>query len=292
MSRVSAIAAILQPLKAWADRIALAGFLMIALGLVAIERSQPDFASRARGAASDLAAPILDLLSEPSAATARAIDGVRELGSLREENARLRDEVARLMQWQTVARRLDAENQELRALMNLAPDPRVRFVSARVVGGSGGAFVRSVLIAAGTSDGVAKNQPAITGDGLVGRVMEVGARSARVLLLTDINSRVPVYVERTRLRAVLAGRNSDQMVMTYLPPTADIVVGDRIVTSGQGGVFPPGLPVGAVTAIAGGEVRVQPFVNAESMEYLRLVDYELSDLLLPLDTTDPRRGPQ
>jgi rod shape-determining protein MreC len=99
-------------------------------------------------------------------------------------------------------------------------------------------------------------------------------------------------VERTRLRAVLAGRNSDQMVMTYLPPTADIVVGDRIVTSGQGGVFPPGLPVGAVTAIAGGEVRVQPFVNAESMEYLRLVDYELSDLLLPLDTTDPRRGPQ
>jgi rod shape-determining protein MreC len=231
-------------------------------------------------------------LSEPSAATARGIDGIRELFSIRDENARLRDEISRLLQWQTVARRLDAENQELRALMNLAPDPRVKFVSARVVGGTGGAFMRSVLIAAGTRDGVRKNQPAITGDGLIGRVMEVGARSARVLLLTDINSRVPIYVERTRARAVLEGNNSDQMLLNYLPTGADVAVGDRIVTSGQGGIFPPGLPVGVVTASNGGSVRVQPLVDWETMEYLRLVDYELSDLLLPLDTADPRRGPQ
>jgi rod shape-determining protein MreC len=289
---MGAIAAILHPLKAWGDRIALFGFVLIAVSLVVVERSSPELTSRARGAASDLVAPILSLLSEPAAATAQAIDSVRELSRLREENAQLRNEVARLLQWQTVARRLDAENQELRALENLAPDPKVKFVSARVVGGSGGAFVRSVLIAAGTRDGVRKNQPAITGDGLIGRVTEVGNRSARVLLLTDINSRVPIYVERTRARAVMTGDNSDQMLLNYLPPNADVAVGDRIVTSGQGGVFPPGLPVGVVTANNGGAIRVQPFVDWEMMEYLRLVDYELSDLLLPLDTTDPRHGPQ
>src|SRR5262245_1213553 len=292
MTRMSAVAAIMQPLRAWGDRIALAGFVLIAVGLVAMERSSPELTSQARGAASDLVAPILNLLSEPAAATARTIDSVRELARLREENAALRNEVARLLQWQTVARRLDAENQELRALENLAPDPRVKFVSARVVGGSGGAFVRSVLIAAGTRDGVRKNQPAITGDGLIGRVTEVGNRSARVLLLTDINSRVPIYVERTRARAVMVGDNSDQMLLNYLLPGADIVVGDRIVTSGQGGVFPPGLPVGVVTSNSGGSIRVQPFLDWETMEYLRLVDYELSDILLPLDTTDPRHGPQ
>jgi rod shape-determining protein MreC len=292
MSRLGALAAILQPLKAWGDRIALFGFLLVAFALVSIERSNPEFAGRARGAASDLVAPVLSLLSEPSAAMARAIDSVREFGDMRAENERLRDEVGRLMQWQTVARRLDAENQELRALMNLAPDPKVKFVSARVVGGTGGAFVRSVLIAAGFRDGVRKNQPAITGDGLIGRVMEVGARSARVLLLTDINSRVPIYVERTRARAVLEGDNSDQMLLNYLPPDADIAIGDRIVTSGQGGIFPPGLPVGVVTTSNAGTVRVQPLVDWETMEYLRLVDYELSDLLLPLDVGDPRRGPQ
>lgn len=292
MTRMGTVAAILQPLKAWGDRIALFGFVLIAIGLVVVERSSPELTSRARGAASDLVAPILSLLSEPAAATAQAIDSIRELGRLREENAQLRSEVARLLQWQTVARRLDAENQELRALENLAPDPRVKFVSARVVGGSGGAFVRSVLIAAGTRDGVRKNQPAITGDGLIGRVTEVGNRSARVLLLTDINSRVPIYVERTRARAVMTGDNSDQMLLNYLPPSADVAVGDRIVTSGQGGVFPPGLPVGVVTANDNGTIRVQPFVDWEMIEYLRLVDYELSDLLLPLDTTDPRHGPQ
>ena len=292
MTRMSAVAAIMQPLRAWGDRIALAGFVLIAVGLVAMERSSPELTSQARGAASDLVAPILNLLSEPAAATARTIDSVRELARLREENAALRNEVARLLQWQTVARRLDAENQELRALENLAPDPRVKFVSARVVGGSGGAFVRSVLIAAGARDGVRKNQPAITGDGLIGRVTEVGNRSARVLLLTDINSRVPIYVERTRARAVMVGDNSDQMLLNYLLPGADIVVGDRIVTSGQGGVFPPGLPVGVVTSNSSGSIRVQPFVDWETMEYLRLVDYELSDILLPLDTTDPRHGPQ
>jgi rod shape-determining protein MreC len=292
MSRLGALAAILQPLKAWGDRIALFGFLLAAFVLVTIERSNPEFAGRARGAASDLVAPVLRLLSEPSAAMARAIDSVRELSNVHDENVRLRDEVGRLLQWQTVARRLDAENQELRALMNLAPDPKVKFVSARVVGGTGGAFVRSVLIAAGSRDGVRKNQPAITGDGLIGRVMEVGARSARVLLLTDINSRVPIYVERTRARAVLEGDNSDQMLLNYLPTGAGIVVGDRIVTSGQGGIFPPGLPVGVVTASNAGTVRIQPLVDWETMEYLRLVDYELSDLLLPLDTNDPRRGPQ
>jgi len=292
MTRMGAIAAILHPLRAWGDRIALFGFVLIAVGLVVVERSSPELTSRARGAASDLVAPILNLLSEPAAMTAQAIDSVRELGRLREENAQLRSEVARLLQWQTVARRLDAENQELRALENLAPDPKVKFVSARVVGGSGGAFVRSVLIAAGMRDGVRKNQPAITGDGLIGRVTEVGNRSARVLLLTDINSRVPIYVERTRARAVMTGDNSDQMLLNYLPPGADVAVGDRIVTSGQGGVFPPGLPVGVVTSNDSGTIRVQPFVNWEMMEYLRLVDYELSDLLLPLDTTDPRHGPQ
>ena len=292
MTRMGAVAAILQPLRAWGDRIALFGFVLIAIGLVAMERSSPELTSKARGAASDLVAPILNLLSEPAAATAQAIDSVRELVRLREENAQLRDEVSRLLQWQTVARRLDAENQELRALENLAPDPRVKFVSARVVGGSGGAFVRSVLIAAGARDGVRKNQPAITGDGLIGRVTEVGERSARVLLLTDLNSRVPIYVERTRARAVMVGNNSDQMLLNYLLPGADIVVGDRIVTSGQGGIFPPGLPVGVVTANNNGTIRVQPFVDWETMEYLRLVDYELSDLLLPLDTTDPRHGPQ
>jgi rod shape-determining protein MreC len=284
------LASIVAPLRAWSQHLVLAALVLLAVALLTIDKTSPELAARARGAASDLIAPILDLLSRPSAATAEAIDGIRELAALRQENALLRQERDRLLQWQTVARRLDAENQELRDLLNLAPDPRARFVSARVVGGAGGAFMRSVLVTAGERDGARKNQPAITGEGLLGRVSEVGARSARILLLTDINSRVPVVVERTHEQAVLAGNNSNKPELKYLSADSQVEVGDRVVTSGYGGVFPPGLPVGVVTGIEKGQISVQPYVDWERVEYVRLVEYELSDLLLPLMDEEISRG--
>jgi rod shape-determining protein MreC len=262
------------------------------VALLTIEKTNPDLAASARGAAADVVAPILNLLSRPSASAAQAIDSVRELGRLRDENARLKEELARLLQWQTVARRLDHENEELRTLLNLAPDPKARFVTARVVGGSGGAFVRSILVAAGSRDGVRKNQAAITGEGLIGRVTEVGERASRVLLLTDINSHIPVFIERTRERAVLAGDTSNELRLGYLPSDLAATVGDRIVTSGHGGVFPPGLPVGIITEIQDGKVSVQPFVDWEQIEYVRLVDYELSGLLLPMAGQEQPKGPR
>lgn len=268
----------------------LAALAVMAIGLLTIEKTSPELAERARGVASDFVAPILDLLSRPSTATADAIDGIRELAALRRENAMLREERDRLLQWQTVARRLDSENQHLRGLMNLAPDPRAHFVSARVVGGSGGAFVRTILVTAGARDGARKNQPAITGEGLLGRVSEVGDRSARILLLTDINSRVPVVVERVHEQAVLAGNNSNSLDLKYLSADTKVEVGDRIVTSGHGGIFPPGLPVGAITRIENGQIVVQPYVDWERTEYVRLVDYELSNLLLPLMDEGMSRG--
>jgi rod shape-determining protein MreC len=148
-----------------------------------------------------------------------------------------------------------------------------------VVGDPGGAFVRTVLINAGERNGVEKGQAAITGDGLAGRVAEVGQRSARVLLLTDINSRVPVVVGRARDRAVLAGDNSNAPELLYLGPTAKVQAGDYVTTSGHGGVFPPGLPIGVVSAVSEKGVRVKPFVDWAHMEVLRIVDYEMTGIL-------------
>src|SRR3546814_11384359 len=99
--------------------------------------------------------------------------------------------------------------------MNLVPAPEIDFVSAHVVGDLGGAFVRSVLVDAGARDNVEKGQAAVTGEGLAGRVFEVGHRAARVLLLTDINSRIPVVIERTRDRAVVAGNTSSLLRLLY-----------------------------------------------------------------------------
>ena len=174
-----------------------------------------------------------------------------------------------MLHWQQAAIALADENSQLRDLVKLVPQSAVSFVSARVIANSGGAFLRNLMIDAGTENGIARGQAAVVGEGLVGRVYEVGARAARILLITDLNSRVPVIVERSRQRAILAGDNSELPALWYLDPAAPLKVGDRIVTSGEGGIFPSGLPVGVVEAADSGSPRVQPFVRLGQLEYVR-----------------------
>ena len=146
-----------------------------------------------------------------------------------------------------------------------------------MIANSGGAYVRSLMVHAGREKGVARGQAAVTGEGLVGRVSEVGSRAARVILITDLNSRVPVIVEGPQQRALLTGDNSERPCLRYVNAGAGIKVGDRVVTSGQGGVFPPGLPVGVVASLDGEAPRVEPYVELSQVEYLRIVDYGLAD---------------
>jgi rod shape-determining protein MreC len=271
-----------SPLKAWVQRFAFLLLVAAALSLMVIGKTEIVAVERVRATVTDAFTPILNLLTSPTDALVEGIDNLRELGDLRAANARLRAEQERLLHWQAAARQLETENRELRDLLNLVPPSQIRYVSARVIGDLGGAFVRSVLVDAGSRDGVRKGQAAITGEGLAGRVFEVGNRAARLLLLTDINSRIPVVIERTRDRGVVAGNNSEQLRLLYLDPEVEVEIGDRIVTSGHGGAVVPGLPVGVVTAVNDLEIRVQPFVDWDRLEYVRMLDYELAGNIQPL----------
>lgn len=248
--------------------------IMVMLGKADQIRLEP-----LRIAVMDAAAPALELLSRPTRVIDLAINRAREAVAVYRDNARLRQENERLLDWQQAALRLASQNTELRDLLRLAPEPAASFVTVRVIANSGGAYVRSLMVNAGHEDGVARGQAAITGDGLIGRVSEVGSRAARVLLITDLNSRVPVIVESSRQRAVLAGDNTERPSLRYVETGAAIGIGDRVVTSGQGGVFPPGLPVGVVAGLDGGLARVEPYADLSRVDYLRLVDYGLAGAL-------------
>jgi rod shape-determining protein MreC len=152
-------------------------------------------------------------------------------------------------------------------------------VTARVIANSGGAYVRTVMIDAGGEQQVGRGEAAITGEGLVGRLTEVGTRAARVLLITDLNSRIPVTIDGSKTNAVLAGDNSERPRLIYLSAQDTVKIGDRIVTTGEGGVFPPGLPVGIVSAIDSAGPRVEPFVELSQLGYVMIVDYGLSEAL-------------
>ena len=282
-TRGNSVVRLATPIRAWTQRFALALMLCTAFGLMLASRSDMAAVERLRILIADAFAPILELMVRPVSTVTGMFNAVGGMAGVYSENQRLSEENARLLQWHEAALALQQENQSLRQLLNLTTPPAARYVTARIIGDNGGAFVRTVLVSSGAGDGVSKNQAAVTGEGLAGRVIEVGERAARVLLLTDINSRIPVALEKSRARAVLAGDNGPMPQLVHLPPDAAPAIGERVVTSGFGGLFPPGIPVGTIARVGPDEIRVVPLVAWDRMEFLRLVHYEAADLsgLLP-----------
>ena len=275
------------PVTGWVQRFSFALLVAASIGMLVLGRIESNFVERLRVGVTDTVAPVLEALSQPSATVAAIVEDMRSLADLHGENERLRTVNERLLQWQAVARTLEQENLAYKELLNLVDDPHPAFITARVIGDAGGAFVRTVLLNAGTDDGVRVGQAAVNAEGLVGRVVEAGRRSTRILLLTDLNSRIPVVMEKTRVPAILAGDNSDHPRLTFTPVNALFEPGERIVTSGHGGMLPPGLPVGEVVSTNGDVARVRPYVDWSALEYLRVLDFALPGILPATRTAGP-----
>jgi rod shape-determining protein MreC len=267
-----------QQWRATAQRLSSLLLAMTAIALMVMGKLDATLAERLRARAGDAVAPVLAFVSEPIASANDWLEEGTHLIGLANENMRLREENTRLRQWQDSALKLEAENASLRALLAFKPDPAVQARTARVVGDQAGQYVRSVLVMAGSKDGIGKGQAAMAGTGLVGRVTEVGFWSSRILLLTDLNSRVPVMLEESRDRAIVAGDNTEFPRLVYLPQDARIVPGQRVVTSGHDGVFPAGLPVGIVRSVTGNDVRIAPLADLSRLEVLQLIDTGTSAL--------------
>lgn len=268
-----------------------AGLVVAALALIVLARLDSPVIERMRGVVTDLGAPILSVIARPAEQIAELWAELQALRDLHAENERLRGQIQDLRQWEAVARQLARENRELRELLNFQGTPSAEFVTARVIADDGSAFRRSLLVNVGRQDGVAPGHAAVVGESLVGRVVEASARSARILLLTDAASRVPVLVGTGQTRAVLAGENTPRPRLRHLAADAQVTPGERVVTSGRGGVFPPGLPVGEVAepdaagpsradgpaALAPGRSggpRVRLRRRAGEITFVRLIDYQ------------------
>ena len=263
------------PLRLQAQRFGFVALLSLAFALMVFGRIEVSLVERFRASVSDTFVPVLSFLSHPIGSVRDAASTMSRLTVLHQENAELRHVNTRLEHWEVVAHKLERENKALRALLSYRPGPTESFISARVVGGFGSAFVRTLMLNAGFRDGVEKSYAVMEGTGMVGRVVEVGQRSARVLLLTDLNSRIPVTIGDKGNRAILAGDNTDILSLDLLSPKANVEVGMRVITSGHGGKLPAGLPIGRVSRVHEGSAEVQAFVDFDRLDYVMVVDWEL-----------------
>lgn len=241
-------------------------------------RTETEQMEQVRAALSDVTAPLLEFSSRPVQILRSGFEGVDQYFNSVEENRILRKELARLQAWQSLALKLQNENKEFRSLLNAQDLPEPPFISARVIGDLGSPFVHTVLINVGQKQGVKKDMPVVGADGLIGRIVSSGKNVSRVLLLSDLNSRVPVRLEGSGYQSVLAGDNEINPQLFYLPLGAKVAIGDRIVTSGHGGVFPPDIPVGAVSSVSKGasasEIRIKPFSDEHRLGFVRVLQYK------------------
>lgn len=271
-------------------RLTLPVLIIASFGLMLLGKADAVLAERARIALADSLAPIYAVLAGPLGRLHGAATEAVNLWDMREENARLRAENEKLRRWQSVALALDAENQRLKASLRWIPDPQGSFVTARVVADAGGVYAKAVLLSVGPNHNIRKGEIAVDERGLVGRVTEVGTRTARVLLLTDLNSRIPVTLETSRAHAILIGTNNPRPRLVYWPEGVMPQEGERVVTSAEANAFPANLPVGTVHYTSNGTPEVEPAARLQKLEIVRIFDFGLNGVTPPEPAANPTPG--
>jgi rod shape-determining protein MreC len=255
-------------------------FIVVLIASVAIllsdrrEAFDTDASGNPRTMTDKVMAPVGDALSTPGRLTGQGVDGVRGYFFAVSENRRLRAELENMKQWRDVAIALRDTNERYRTVLGLKTDPPIPMATARIVTDSRGPFANSRLANAGSEKGIKPGNPVMSENGLVGRIVGVTEGVSRVLLLTDAASRTPVMIDRTNSRAILTGDGGPNPKLEYLRGQDPVKSGDRVLTSGDGGVFPRGLPVGVAVKGLDGRWRVVLASDKAAVDFVRILLFE------------------
>ena len=259
---------------AWGGAIALIVAVVAAAALLLSDRRET-FKAEAYGVsrkASDrVLAPVGDVLSAPGRWIGVGAGNVGDYFGAASENHELKAQLKQMRLWRDEAIALRSENARLRSVMGLRTDPPIPMVAARIVTDSHGPFADTRLADTGREHGVKVGNPVMSENGLVGRVIGVTDGASRVLLLTDIASRTPVMIDRTNARAILTGDGGPNPRLDYLRGRDPIREGDRLLTSGDGGVVPRGLPVGVAVKGLDGRWRAVLASDRAPIDYVQIL---------------------
>lgn len=224
--------------------------------------------------------PVSAVVAAPGRWTGAALSNLREYFFVVAENRRLRRELADLQRMRDQTTALQNDNNRYRAILGLNIQPPLPMATAMIITDSRGPYANSRLADAGRDRGVAIGNPVMSEHGLVGRVVGVTRGASRVLLLTDVASRTPVLIDRTNARAILTGDGGSTPKLAYMRGVNPAKVGDRVLTSGDGGVFPRGLPVGVAVQGLDGTWRVRLDSDSSPTDYVRILLFRSFDQLI------------
>ena len=250
----------------------------LAVVLVLLGKAQGTLFDKMRAHATDTVAPVLEKVRVPVAGFGRWMGSITEIFSVYQENLRLKDENARLRQWRNVAIVLQGRVGRYQALLHAVPEPELNRVLARVIGRANRPFLQTMILDAGRNNHVLPGQAVMDARGMIGRIYLTGNRTSWVILLTDLNSRIPVTIASSsgkagNIQAMMTGDNRVQPSLELVSRTVILHAGDQVTSSGDGGLLPAGLPIGTVVADGSDGWRVALLADAASSQDVEVLNF-------------------
>ena len=252
-------------------RLILSALIVLLLGLFLLWRIDSPRVERVRIELIDRVVPNFSWATSPLTGTINILGSARSYTRIYQQNKDLRRELQQMKAWKEAALQREQENARLLDLNNVRLDPKFTKITGVVLADSGSPFRQTVLLNIGKRDGIVDGWAAIDGIGLVGRIAGVGERTSRVILLGDTSSRVAVTIESNGQTGLVVGDNTSQPPIEFLENPETVHPGDRVMTSGDGGVFPSGILVGQVTQTQSGRLRVRLAADMQRLEFLRVI---------------------
>ena len=253
--------------------------ILVLFGLFVVWRIDNPRVEKLRALVIDTFVPNFEWILRPMTSVVKLAQDYQSYEKLLEQNKELRRELQQMKSWKEAALQLEQENARLLDLNKLRLDSKLTHVSGIVIADSGSPFRQSVLLNIGSRDGIQDGWAAMDGLGLVGRISGVGSSTSRVILLTDNASQIPVIVQPSGQRAILMGDNSFAPPVEFIENVDLVRPGDRVVTSGGGGVLPAGLLVGTLAMDPNGRLRARLVADYERLEFLKVLrDYGTEEI--------------
>jgi rod shape-determining protein MreC len=259
----------------------------LAVVLVLLGKAQSGLFDKARAHATDMMAPVLEKVRAPVAGFDRWIGSISEIFSVYQQNLNLKEENARLRQWRNVAIVLQGRVGRYQALLHAVPDPQMNRVLARVIGRASRPFLQTMILDAGRGNHALPGQAVMDSRGMIGRIYLTGQRTSWVILLTDLNSRIPVTIAPGNVQAIMTGDNTTLPTLEMVSHTVTLHAGDQVTSSGDGGLLPAGLPIGTVVPDGAGKWRVALLADAAASQDVEILNFSKPPEALPLSAQLP-----
>jgi rod shape-determining protein MreC len=246
--------------------------LLFLIGLIFFSKINPNYQLKFNNKIIDFISPTISSIGTFLNYIINIQGEVTEVLKIRDENIILKLDNEVLNFKINQLKQLEQKNTELKELINFVGDNKINFITAKVAISSITPFFHNFIVLAGKIHGVKKGQPVVNYQGLIGRIAEVGENSSRILLITDISSKIPAITENSHERTIIAGNNFDSLEALYLSSENKVKVGELILTTNDGKFFPEGLPIGYITSKKEHVVIIKPVVDVTKLNYVIIIN--------------------